>query len=77
MCQFSFRGGPAEDAPEMGAASYAGNTSGATGVLGMLEVIQSDFAELESETSASESEADDFFKNFMAESTKNKAEQQS
>jgi len=70
---FAQAGGPAEDAPEMGAASYAGNTSGATGVLGMLEVIQSDFAELESETSASESEADDFFKNFMAESTKNKA----
>merc|ERR550514_1783091 len=39
----------------------------------MLEVIQSDFAGLESETAAAEAEAEDFFKEYMAESTKNKA----
>merc|ERR1719408_579884 len=39
----------------------------------MLETIQSDFAELESETTAAEAEAKDFYTNYMAESTKNKA----
>merc|ERR1719506_950205 len=49
--------GPAEDAPETFDAAYTGNQDQASGVMGMLEVIQSDFARLESETTAEEAEA--------------------
>jgi len=65
--------GPAEDAPETFNAAYKGNQDQAGGVMGMLEVIQSDFADLESETTAAEAEAADFFTAYMAESSKNKA----
>merc|ERR1719506_3541226 len=53
--------GPAEDAPATFDGAYQGNQDQATGVLGMLEVIQSDFARLESETTAAEAEAADAF----------------
>merc|ERR1719261_1440837 len=65
--------GPAEDAPETFNSAYKGNQDQAGGVMGMLEVIQSDFADLESETTAAEAEAADFFTAYMAESSKNKA----
>merc|ERR1719161_1470467 len=42
------------------------------GITGMLEVIESDFARLESETSASEEEAAKEFKSFMHDSTMDK-----
>merc|ERR1719359_2679749 len=44
-----------------------------TGVVGMLEVIQSDFARLESETTSSEAEAASAYKKFMTESSSSKA----
>merc|ERR1719456_158478 len=65
--------GPAEDAPETFDSAYQGNQDQAGGVMGMLEVIQSDFAELESTTTANEAEAADFFTAYMADSATNKA----
>jgi uncharacterized coiled-coil DUF342 family protein len=50
---------------------YTGQSS--TGVIGMLEVIESDFARLESDTAAAESEADRAFTDFMTDSRKDKA----
>jgi DNA repair exonuclease SbcCD ATPase subunit len=65
--------GPAEDAPETFDSSYQGNQDQAGGVMGMLEVIQSDFAELESTTTAAEAEADDTFTTYSNDSKTNKA----
>eukprot|EP00397_Hematodinium_sp_SG-2012_P028310 GEMP01029797.1.p1 GENE.GEMP01029797.1~~GEMP01029797.1.p1 ORF type:complete len:666 (+),score=251.74 GEMP01029797.1:53-2050(+) len=67
------KAGPAGDAPVTFDAPYQGmqNTSG--GVVGMLEVIQSDFARLESETSSAESEAERDYKNFINDSEETKA----
>merc|ERR1719487_745093 len=65
--------GPAEDAPATFDGAYQGNQDQATGVLGMLEVIQSDFARLESETTAAEAEAADAFQKYSADSATNKA----
>merc|ERR1719261_1834232 len=67
------RKGPAEDAPETFDSAYQGNQDQAGGVLGMLEVIQSDFAELESTTTAAEAEASDTFTTYMNDSKTNKA----
>merc|ERR1719265_895023 len=57
--------------PEMEAGEYKGMGGG--GVLGMLEVCQSDFARLLSETSASEDDADREFKDFSSDSAVDKA----
>eukprot|EP00397_Hematodinium_sp_SG-2012_P020951 GEMP01021616.1.p1 GENE.GEMP01021616.1~~GEMP01021616.1.p1 ORF type:complete len:684 (+),score=216.20 GEMP01021616.1:89-2053(+) len=65
--------GPAEDAPETFDKSYQGMQSESGGVVGMLEVIQSDFARLESETSAAEAQAADEFKTFTNDSEVDKA----
>ena len=59
--------GPAEDAPETFSQPFKGNQDAAGGVLGMLEVIQSDFARLETETTSSESTSQREFDQFMAE----------
>lgn len=65
------------DGEEQGAAMlqtgapYTGMATG--GVVGMLEVIESDFARLLSETMASEAEADKLFRKFSEESGTNKA----
>merc|ERR1719240_866785 len=48
---------PASDAPATFSKPYTGMGGSSTGVVGMLEVIQSDFARLESETTTSESAA--------------------
>merc|ERR1719258_1031941 len=65
--------GPADDAPATFDGAYQGNQDQATSVLGMLEVIQSDFARLESETTAAEAEAADAFTKYSADSATNKA----
>jgi peptidoglycan hydrolase CwlO-like protein len=49
-------------------APYKGQQDESTGVLGMLEVILSDFARLESETSSSEDAAQSEYDKFMADS---------
>merc|ERR1719399_2362281 len=60
-------------APETFDKPYTGMGGSNTGVVGMLEVIQSDFARLESETTSSEAEAASAYKKFMTESSNNKA----
>jgi len=64
---------PAEDAPVTFDSPYQGMQAESGGVIGMLEVIESDFARLETETDAAESAAEQQFKEFMADSEKNKA----
>jgi chromosome segregation ATPase len=67
---------PGDDAPETFGAPYQGMGGESGGVVGMLEVIQSDFARLEAETSSSEEEASKEFDRFSAESAKDKAVKQ-
>jgi len=64
---------PEDDAPETFNSPYKGMGGESGGVVGMLEVIQSDFARLEAETSSSEAEASKEFDRFSAESSKDKA----
>jgi cell division septum initiation protein DivIVA len=63
----------AADTPETFDAPYTGMQGSTGGVVGMLEVIASDFARLESETSAAEDEAQNAFERFEAESSKDRA----
>jgi len=65
--------GPEDDAPETFDTPYTGMSGESTGVVGMLEVIQSDFAKLEAETGAAEDTAAKEHRRFMAESSKDKA----
>jgi len=65
--------GPADDAPETFDKPYQGQQAEGGGVVGFLEVILTDFARLESDTTADESQESDEFKNFMHESSKAKA----
>jgi len=55
-----------QQAPEM--AAYSGMQSANGGVIGMLEVIQSDVARVETDTRAAETQAAAEYKSFMAES---------
>jgi len=64
---------PASDAPATFNKPYTGMGGASGGVIGMLEVIQSDFARLESETSTAESEADEEFTRFSDDSSQDKA----
>jgi len=59
--------------PETFNKPYTGMGGASGGVIGMLEVIQSDFARLESETSTAESEADEEFTRFTDDSSQDKA----
>merc|ERR1719424_329952 len=59
--------GPADDAPESFTAPYRGMGGSSTGVVGMLEVILSDFSRLEAETSSTESEAQSAFDKFSSD----------
>jgi hypothetical protein len=60
-------------APEIFDSPYKGMQAENTGVVGMLEVIQSDFARLESETKASEATAQKQYDGFMTDSKVDKA----
>merc|ERR1719353_2845335 len=65
--------GPADDAPETFDKAYQGQQASGGGVVDFLEVILTDFARLESDTAAAEAEESNEYKNFMHESTKDKA----
>jgi len=60
--------------PEVFDEPYKGMGSENGGVVGMIEVIQSDFARLESETSAAEAEAQKQYDEFMSDSSIDKAQ---
>ena len=64
---------PEIDAPKTFEGSYTGMGDSTGGVVGLLEVIGSDFARLEAETNAAEDEAYKEHDRFMAESKKDKA----
>merc|ERR1740138_685207 len=59
--------------PEILDGAYTGMGAESGGVVGMLEVIQSDFARLETDTKASEAEAERQFDEFTSESAVNRA----
>mmetsp|Transcript_19099 Transcript_19099/g.42223 ORF Transcript_19099/g.42223 Transcript_19099/m.42223 type:complete len:665 (-) Transcript_19099:73-2067(-) len=65
--------GPAEDAPETFDEPERGQQSASTGVIGMLEVILSDFTRLQSETSSDEDTAAAEHQKFLDESNEDKA----
>merc|ERR1712232_1201827 len=60
--------------PEIFDEPYKGMGSENGGVVGMIEVIQSDFARLESETSAAEAEAQKQYDEFLGDSSVDKAQ---
>jgi len=62
-----------DDAPATFDSSYTGQQGESTGVVGMLEVIASDFARLESETSAEEDSAASEYKTFSSDSAVDRA----
>merc|ERR1719253_278958 len=64
---------PEDDAPATFDSAYQGMGGQAGGVVGMLEVIQSDFARLEAETQAAEETAANEYDRFSAESAQDKA----
>jgi len=63
--------------PEIFEGAYTGLGAENGGVLGMIEVIMSDFARLEAETSAAEGEAAKQYDEFMNDSAVDKAQKQS
>jgi len=69
----SFVQDPASDAPETFNKPYKGMGGSSTGVIGMLQVIESDFARLETETTASESQAEEEYTKFSDDSAQDKA----
>jgi len=69
--------GPADDAPDTGfdaGEAYTGAQGGAKGVIGMLEVIKSDFKRTMAETKKAEAEAEQDHLVFMTETGKSLAE---
>lgn len=64
---------PADDAPATFDKPYQGQQASNTGVIGLIEVIESDFARLESETQAGEDQSADDFKRFSNDSAEDKA----
>jgi len=60
--------------PEVFDTAYKGNQAESGGVIGMLEVIQSDFARLEAETKAAEDQGQKEFDMFMSDSAVDKAQ---
>merc|ERR1712194_480033 len=66
-------GTPDQDSPTTWDSAYQGMQGATSGVLGMLEVIQSDFARLEAETTSSEDEATRRHRTFLDDSAEGKA----
>lgn len=64
---------PSLTQPETFDAPYQGQQAGKGGVVGMLEVIQSDFARLEAETSSGEDSAEREHESFLNDSSEDKA----
>merc|ERR1719247_419515 len=64
---------PASDAPATFDKPYTGMGGASGGIIGMLQVIESDFARLETETSAAESAAEEEFTKFTDDSAQDKA----
>ncbi len=56
------------EAPEIFDKEYKGMQSESSGVVGMLEVIESDFARLEADTKAAEASAQNEYDEFMTDS---------
>merc|ERR1719428_526650 len=67
---------PAADAPETFTEPYKGMQEQGGGVIGMLQVILSDFARLEAETTSAEDAAQRDFERFSADSSQDKAVKQ-
>jgi len=65
--------GAMDDAPETFDSSFKGQQASSGGVVGMLEVIESDFARLESDTSSAEDQAASEFKTFDNDSEVDRA----
>ena len=61
-----------DDAPETFDSSFKGQQAEGGGVVGMLEVIASDFARLEAETSEAEATSQSEYERLMAEAKKDK-----
>ena len=62
--------------PDIFDTPYQGMSSSSGGVIGMLEVIESDFARLEADTDAAEAAAQSQYDRFMTDSQVDKAEKQ-
>merc|ERR1719428_99311 len=65
--------GPMDDAPETFSGSFTGTGDAGGGIMGMMEVIISDFERLETETSEAEFTAQKEFDAFSADSAEDKA----
>jgi len=70
------KGSNHQEPPAIFDSPYQGQQSATGGVLGMLEVIKSDFARLETETSASEAAAQEEYETFMEDSAISKTEKE-
>jgi len=64
---------PADDAPESFDKPFKGSQAGGGGVVDMLEVILSDFTRLDSETTSSEAQEEEEYRNYMFESARDRA----
>ena len=64
---------PSTDAPVTWDSAYQGQQGSATGIVGMIEVIQSDFVRLETETTSAESIASKEHQEFLDDSAQDKA----
>lgn len=62
------------DPPEIFDSPYQGQQGGSKGIIGMLEVIQTDFARLESETEAEENQSQKEHDDFLNLSSEDKSE---
>jgi hypothetical protein len=65
--------GAADDAPGTWDSKYTGQQGSSTGVVGMIEVIQSDFVRLETETASEEASAAKQHQQFLDDSAEDKA----